>query len=122
MPGEILDLVAVRANVLEDQPKAVQMLLTGWFKAIAYLKREPNDAARRMGVRHQTTGEQFLESLRGVHIPSREENLRMLGGASPELVMTGGRLMDLLLDAKLLRSGVSIGELLAPQPLMQLRP
>jgi hypothetical protein len=45
----------------------------------------------------------------------------MIGGATPELVLNGGRLMDLMLDAKLLRSGVSIGELLAPQPLMQLR-
>jgi hypothetical protein len=45
----------------------------------------------------------------------------MLGGPSPELVMSGSRLMDLMLDAKLLRAAVSIGELLAPEPLMQLR-
>ena len=74
-----------------------------------------------MGVRHQTSGEQYLQSLQGVHMPTREENLRMLGGESPELVMSGGRLMDLMLDAKLLRAAVSIGELLAPEPLMQLR-
>jgi hypothetical protein len=36
-------------------------------------------------------------------------------------VMSGGRLMDLMLDAKLLRYAVSIGELLAPEPLMQLK-
>jgi NitT/TauT family transport system substrate-binding protein len=122
MPGEIVDLLAVRADVLQEQKKAVQMLLAGWFKAIDYLKREPQDAARRMGVRQQTSGEQFLESMRGLHIPSREENLKMLGGTEPTLVMSGGRLMDLMLDAKLLRAGVGIGELLAPQPLMQLRP
>ena len=75
-----------------------------------------------MGVRQQTSGEQFLQSMRGLHIPSREENLKMLGGDEPSLVMSGGRLMDLMLDAKLLRAGVSIGELLAPQPLLQLRP
>jgi NitT/TauT family transport system substrate-binding protein len=121
IPGEIVDLVAVRANVLQEQKKAVQMLLAGWFKAIDYLERNPQDAARRMGVRQQTSGEQFLQSMRGLHIPSREENLRMIGGAAPELVMSGGRLMDLMLDARLLRAGVSIGELLAPQPLMQLR-
>jgi len=121
IPGEIVDLVAVRASVLQEQKKAVQMLLAGWFKAIDYLQRSPEDAARRMGVRQQTSGEQFLHSLRGLRVPSREENLRMIGGATPELVLNGGRLMDLMLDAKLLRSGVSIGELLAPQPLMQLR-
>jgi NitT/TauT family transport system substrate-binding protein len=122
MPGEIVDLLAVRANVLQEQKKAVQMLLAGWFKAIDYFKRNPQDAARRMGVRQQTSGEQFLQSMRGLHIPSREENLKMLGGDEPSLVMSGGRLMDLMLDAKLLRAGVSIGELLAPQPLLQLRP
>ena len=121
MPGEIVDLVAVRANVLQDRPKTVRTLLTGWFSAIDYLKRHPQDAARRMGVRQQTSGEQFLQSLKGLHIPSREENLKMLGGATPELVMSGGKLMDLMLDAKLLRAAVSIRELLAPEPLLQLR-
>ena len=121
MPGEIVDLIAVRANVLADQPNAVQKLLKGWFGALDYLKKYPLDAAQRMGVRQQTTGEQFLQSLRGLHIPSHEENLKMIGGASPELVMSGGRLMDLMLDAKLLRAAVSIGELLAPEPLMQIK-
>ncbi len=120
IPGEIVDLVAVRASVLDKQPKAVQTLLSGWFSAIDYLKREPKDAAHRMGVRQQTTGEQFLQALKGLHIPSREENLKMLGGAEPGLVATGGRLMDLMLEAKLLQSRVMIEGILAPEPLASL--
>jgi NitT/TauT family transport system substrate-binding protein len=120
IPGEIVDLLAVRATVLEKQPKAVQALLTGWFGAIDYMKREPNDAARRMGIRQQTTGEQFLEAQQGLRIPSREENLRMLGGATPELAVTGRRLMALMVDAKLLRAGLEIEGLLAPGPLADL--
>src|SRR5437773_452436 len=108
IPGEIVDLLAVRANVVEKQPKAIQAVLTGWFDAIDYMKREPNDAARRMGIRQQTTGEQFLEAEQGLHIPSREENLRMLGGATPELAVTGRRLLALMVDAKLLRPGLDI--------------
>ncbi|MGZ5234251.1 MAG: ABC transporter substrate-binding protein [Burkholderiales bacterium] len=77
IPGEIVDLVAVRAPVLEKQPKAIQALLSGWFSATDYMEREPQDAAQRMGIRQQTTGEQFLESLQGLHIPSHEENLGM---------------------------------------------
>jgi NitT/TauT family transport system substrate-binding protein len=120
IPGEIVDLLAVRATVLEKQPKAVQALLTGWFGAIEYMKREPNDAARRMGIRQQTTGEQFLEAQQGLRVPSREENLRMLGGATPELAVTGRRLMALMVDAKLLRTGLEIEGLLAPGPLADL--
>ena len=121
IPGEIVDLLAVRATVLEKQPKAIQALLTGWFDAIDYIKREPQDAARRMGIRQQTTGEQFLEAQQGLRVPSREENLRMLGGATPELAVTGRRLMALMVDAKLLRAGLEIEGVLAPGPLTDLR-
>jgi NitT/TauT family transport system substrate-binding protein len=117
IPGEIVDLVAVRASVLEKEPKAIRTLLAGWFSAIDYLKREPMDAARRMGIRQQTSGEQFLDALKGLHIPSREENLRMIGGTNPELAVSGRRLMALMLEAKLLRTGLEIEEVLAPEPL-----
>src|SRR5215510_7634320 len=80
IPGEIVDLVAMRMGVLDAHPKSVQALLSGWFRAIDYLKRDPKDAARRMGIRQQISGEQFLRTLQGLHIPTREENLRMLGG------------------------------------------
>lgn len=122
IPGEIVDLVAVRAAVLDKQPNAVQTLLAGWFQAIDYLKREPADAARRMGIRQQTSGEQFQAALRGLHIPSRAENLAMIGGAEPALVASGRRLMALMLEAKLLRTGLAIEQVLAPAPLAGLPP
>jgi NitT/TauT family transport system substrate-binding protein len=115
IPGEIVDLVAVRMGVLETQPKAIRAMLTGWLGAIDYLKRQPQDAARRMGIRQQTTGEQFLKALQGLHIPSREENLKMLGGPRPELAVTGSRLRDLMLEAKLLRAPADIEGMLAPE-------
>jgi len=112
--------VAMRMGVLDAQPKSAQALLSGWFKAVDYLKRQPKDAAQRMGIRQQISGEQFLKTLQGLHIPSREENLRMLGGARPELAVTGRRLMDLMLEAKLLRTPLEIEPLLAPSPLASL--
>ena len=120
IPGEIVDLVAVRASVVERRPAAVRALLNGWFDAIDYRKKDPVDAARRMGIRQQTTGEQFQEALRGLRIPSREDNLRMLSGPSPELAVTGRRLMSLMVDSKLLRSELEIERVLAPGPLQDL--
>jgi NitT/TauT family transport system substrate-binding protein len=117
IPGEIVDLLAVRAGVVEKRPKALQALLAGWFDALDYMKRDPKDAARRMGIRQQTTGEQFLEALGGLRIPSRDENLKMLGGSAPELAVTGHKLMDLMLEAKLLQTGLTIETVLAPGPL-----
>jgi NitT/TauT family transport system substrate-binding protein len=121
IPGEIVDLLAVRASVVDAHPKAIQSLLAGWFDALDYIAREPADAARRMGIRQQTSGEQFLEAQKGLHVPSREENLQMLGGASPTLTVTGRRLMTLMVDAKLLRAPIDIERILAPAPLAALR-
>jgi NitT/TauT family transport system substrate-binding protein len=120
IPGEIVDLLAVRAPVVEGHPKTIQALLAGWFAALDYMKREPADAAQRMGIRQQTSGQQFLEAQKGLHIPTREENLRMLGGPKPELAAAGRRLMGIMLDAKLLRADVDIQSVLAPQPLLDL--
>jgi NitT/TauT family transport system substrate-binding protein len=120
IPGEIVDLLAVRASVVDKEPKAIQALLTGWFGAIDYIKREPVDAARRMGIRQQTSGEQFQQAQQGLHVPTREENLRMLGGPQPELAVTGRRLMALMLEAKLLRSELQIERVLEPGPLASL--
>jgi NitT/TauT family transport system substrate-binding protein len=122
IPGEIVDLVAVRASVLEKQPNAVRALLSGWFAALEYMKLDPKDAARRMGIRQQTSGAQFLAALQGLHIPSHPENLKMLGGSAPELALTGRRLMALMLEAKLLREALHIESVLAPQPLANLPP
>jgi NitT/TauT family transport system substrate-binding protein len=116
IPGEIVDLLAVRASVVDKRPKAIEGLLSGWFNALGYMKSDPEDAARRMGIRQQTTGEQFLEAQRGLHVPSREENVRMLGGLKPELAVTGRRLLTLMTDAKLLSRSVEIEQVLAPGP------
>jgi NitT/TauT family transport system substrate-binding protein len=56
IPGEIVDLLAVR-SAIEKNPRAAQALLTAWFKALDYLEREPKDAAARLAVREQITGE-----------------------------------------------------------------
>jgi NitT/TauT family transport system substrate-binding protein len=122
IPGEIVDLIAVRASALEQQANAVQALLGGWFKAIGYLERDPADAARRMGIRQQTTGEQFQAALKGLRIPSRQDNLALIGGAKPELATSGRQLMSLMLEAKLLRAGIDIEAMLAPAPLASLPP
>ena len=121
IPGEIVDLLAVRESVLQRHPNAVHALLAGWFAALEYMQHAPTDAARRMGIRQQTSGEQFLEAQKGLHIPSRDENMRMLGGPKPELAITGRRLMGLMVDARLLRAGVDIESVLAPQPLTQMK-
>jgi NitT/TauT family transport system substrate-binding protein len=122
IPGEIVDLLAVRDTVLQKNPRGVDALLQGWFKALDYLQREPADAAARMAAREQISGEQFLRALQGLRFPSRQENLKMIAGPTPGLIESGRRLMALMVDAKLLRSELDIDRVLAPAPLERMPP
>jgi NitT/TauT family transport system substrate-binding protein len=122
IPGEIVDLVVVRKSVLDERAPAVAALLGGWFGAVDFMRGDPREAARRMGIRQQSSAEQFLQAQQGLHIPTRSENLAMLGGAAPTLAQSGQRLMTLMLEARLLRAPVDVGSLLAPGPLLKLPP
>jgi NitT/TauT family transport system substrate-binding protein len=121
IPGEIVDLLAVRDSAFDQHARGIKSILAAWFGAVDYLRTHPEDAARRMGIRQQSTGAQFLAALQGLRIPSREENLRMLAGPAPELVEKGRHLRDLMIEAKLLPGRPEIEALLAPGPLAELQ-
>ena len=105
IPGEIVDLLAVRASVAREAAQGDA------GAADRLVRRDRLHEARSQG-RGATHGNSpaddaassSCEAQQGLHIPSREENLRMLGGATPELAVTGRRLMALMVEAKLLRS------------------
>ena len=122
IPGEIVDLLAVRASVLEKNPRAVQAVLASWFRALDYLRQNPKDAADRMAVREQMTGEQFLQALKGLRFPTRAENLEMLAGDKPSLAESGRKLMDNMVEAKLLSTTLNIDGVLSPGTLQKLPP
>lgn len=122
IPGEIVDVLAIGAEALAENHQALGELLRGWFLALEYLKREPQDAAARMSQREQVSAEQFLQSLRGMRIPSRSDNLKLLSGPDPALAKTGRGLMQIMLEQRLLKGAADIDALLAPAPLENLPP
>ncbi|MDY6897430.1 MAG: ABC transporter substrate-binding protein [Cyanobacteriota bacterium] len=78
IPGEILDVLVIREELLKKQSSATQALLDGYFSALNYLKENPQDAARRIAPREGVTPQQFLKSLEGLVIHDLEENKRIL--------------------------------------------
>ena len=122
IPGEIVDVLAVEAAYLEKNPTLVEEVLRGWFRAIDYMKKDPQDASARMAQREQLTGAQFLESLKGLKIPSRADNLELLSGQHPPLAGSGRRLMQVMLDQRLLKTASDVEAIIAAGPLEDLSP
>lgn len=102
IPSEIVDVVLVRAEYLRRHPDVVAELVRGWQQAQEYMTRASDDALLRMARRETATVVEMRAALRGVHLPSREENRRLLSGHEPALQATARRLAGFMLQTNLL--------------------
>lgn len=120
IPGEIIDVLAVRTDYLKQNPQQIQVLLRGWFKATRYLQTNPQDAAAKMSQRLQLSKEETLSAFTGLKIPDYAENLKFLTGDTPLLVSTANKLNEIMLANKLINSSVKINSLPLSEPLIKL--
>lgn len=102
IPGRIIDVLAVRGDVADTQPKQVQALLDGWFRALAYMQVERSSAVSQMSIRHQITPEIFAVSLSGLRFVGLEENRQLLAALEPGLQQRADALARLMVQRGLL--------------------
>ncbi len=111
IPGRIVDVLVVRAEIAAAHTQALKELLKGHFRAREYITSQPQDAEKRMAPR---LGENALAQFTGLSLLDIKENQALLGGNSPHLKITAGALADLMLRRKLLQKPVSIDRLADP--------
>ena len=79
IPGEIVDVMAMRRLVLDRRGDEVRRAVRAWFRAVEDMKERPQEAAAEMAVRQHATVEEFLQGLKGARIPDLTENRALLG-------------------------------------------
>jgi NitT/TauT family transport system substrate-binding protein len=116
LPGEIVDVLAMRRSVLDERQDDVRRLLRAWFRALDDLRANPLEAAAIMARREGGDVESFLRSLQGTRIPDRAENLRLVGTSMTPgaLHATTLRLSEFLQRHGLTRSVATPAEILHP--------
>lgn len=78
IPNEIIDVLVVRTDVVENNPKVIRQLTQGWFKALAFQKENPNKAAEYALPRYKVSTEEYLKSLSGLKFTTLKENKTLL--------------------------------------------
>jgi len=63
IPGEVVDVLAVDAEIARTRPDDVAKLLRGFWRAVAYTQQNPDDAYRIMAARENITPAEFREAL-----------------------------------------------------------
>jgi NitT/TauT family transport system substrate-binding protein len=86
LPGQILDVLAVRRDRIEAQAAHLTAVAAGHFRALRHLQINPQDAAFRMAGRMGLNGQEVLRAYRGLSMPSL--------AANRQLLESGGKLLD----------------------------
>lgn len=114
IPGRIIDVMAVRAEVMAEHHSTLKTLVAAHFRALAYQQQHPEDAASRiapfLGIPAQAVPAQFV----GIKIPRLSDNRALLAGTPPELKITATRLANLMLQRHLLERDIDVSRLAEP--------
>lgn len=115
IPGEIVDVVVVRADVLDRQPGKVRALVDGWYRALDAFQGDEAGGRARTAPRLGLTPWELAGALEGLRMPGRAEVVRMLEGGAKSLEPTLVRLHDLMVWKGLLAKPLALGGMLDPR-------
>lgn len=102
IPGEIVDVLAVRADIAARQARRLSLLRNGWFAALEYLRHYPVAAREAMALRHQRTPDQLTSGFDGIRLAGVDVNRELLAGQPPLLRGNASALAELMMGAGLL--------------------
>jgi NitT/TauT family transport system substrate-binding protein len=122
IPGEIVDVLIVKETAITEQSDTVKALVKGRFQALDYLTKNPQDAASRIAPRTNITPEQFLDSMKGLRSPDLQQNRSLLSKSDPTLLKATQRLVEVMVENKLLSKAIDPAPLFDDRILNQVQP
>jgi len=115
IPNRIVDVLVVRKDIANQHPEVIRKLLAGYFKALDYLHAHPTLAIEKIAPRMHISSDRVAKQYDGIKIPSRIENIALLGQGQSLLSPTVQQLLDLMLKKKLLYRDVPLQNFLNGQ-------
>lgn len=110
IPGRIVDVLAVRSELSDTYAPQLKMLVAAHFRALEYMKQEPQDSYVSIAPYLGLAVEQVEQQFAGIVIPSLEDNHRLLG-TEAELRATARTLAELMYKQQLVLSLPELGSI-----------
>lgn len=104
MPGEIVDVLVVRTEVLRQRPEAVDALLAAWAAGLNVMWLDPSGAAASLAPGADLTPLQYQTVQRGLRFYTPAESLTLLTGNPSQLAQQGSDVARLLVELGLLKA------------------
>lgn len=110
LPDTIFDVLVMHREAARLHAGTLRACLAGYFRALAYLRQNPWDAAYRVAPRLQLSAQGMIDTLRGLELPDVVGNRRYLADDGT-LLQSALRLSPILQQAGLLQRPVDPQEL-----------
>lgn len=119
IPGEIVDVLAVRREVIAQRPDAVDALLRAWDAGLQQLQRDPAQAAEALARGSDITPADYRQVLGGLHFVPLAASARWLAGPAPTLRDGAARVGQALVDMGALPAPPALDGLIDAAPLQR---
>ncbi|MBS0543149.1 MAG: nitrate ABC transporter substrate-binding protein, partial [Proteobacteria bacterium] len=95
-PPLVIDVLAVRSEMLHARREDLRALAHAHFRALRHFTRHRLDAAHRLAARMKLTADGVLDTYRGLELPDATQNRELLGGTAPRLAPTLAEVSQLM--------------------------
>lgn len=112
LPDTIVDVLAVRRDVIEQKTDAIRHLIASHLRGRGHFQRSPQDASYRMARHLGLRAEEVTASYKGMVLPDLAENRRLLGGDKPVLLDSAHMLSEVMFKEGLLAQPNGLAALL----------
>ncbi|MBV0932602.1 ABC transporter substrate-binding protein [Marinobacterium weihaiense] len=103
IPGEIVDVLVVREQLLHSHHAQIQHLIQAWQASLVRLKADPEAAARIMATRLKLPPDEVLQGLGQLEMPGGDASAALMIGAPPVLMQQADRLASLMREHGLIQ-------------------
>ncbi|SNZ08540.1 NitT/TauT family transport system substrate-binding protein [Persephonella hydrogeniphila] len=102
IPGEIVDVLVVERDFLTKSPHVVKSVISSWFKAVDFMKNRKEEALKIIAEREHISPEELEKAYRGMIIPDRKTNIKLVDTGEPELKKVAKKLLKIMRQKKII--------------------
>lgn len=93
IPNEIIDVLVIRAEYADANPKTLRALVKGWLAAATLIQTEQAALAQELAWYLKIPSTEVPAAFEGLTIPDAKKNHDLLGGHEPMLLRTNSKIM-----------------------------
>lgn len=114
IPNRIVDVLAVRSELMASRPQTVAMLVAAHFQALALWKSEPGQASALMAARLQVDPAEVPAAYKGLDLPDAARNRELLRPGGP-IAAAAAEVQRILVERRVLSQPTDVQTILEPR-------